>query len=796
MKTESKREYSSRKRLKTKAFAGDTKVRKCEKGGCPSAKPVCFAFSCAKCAANTGNTSRWYHMSCGEHFCNDCFEHFYRPHKEGYRLYLEWRKQWVENSRSEPSIRAFMNDQVLPYWVQCFKPTCKKWRSIPNKYLNNCELESDFIKTFECSKLSGSCNKSQDSRVNEVYEDTWICQLMNTPLLRKSPASQFLKNYFPDGVGLSPLCSSSQKPVVITANNGVTTASKSAHLLSPVIQSPEVPGLNPHFQPFYQPSEHGKAMCVRPDVMEIDEEEAFPEFQKNQVMYLAIRNLIIALWNLDCKVWLTTENVSPFLICRGLARIRCLIKADRILQFLTSKGIINFGILKVPAENQFLKSCNESVIIIGAGVAGLAAAKQLSNFGLQVKILESQNRIGGRVHDDYTLGSCVGRGAQIVTGVINNPISYMCHQSDRNMRILGINCDLYDEKGKIIPPNMDSKMEMHFNAMLELVSMWRNKATEDVDLITKLNEMHEVLLKQDKIELLNKEHQILQFHISNLEYACGSSLSKISSINWDQNELLPQFAGSHSILPYGYSVLFEELADGLDIQFNSKVTKIDYTQNEVTVSTSANQSYQANKVIVTLPLAILQKNCVDFIPELPEEKNSAINSLGAGIIEKVILKFDRCFWKEKVQNADFFGVIPANLSDRGIFAIFYDLSSRQETEEKVQNEESSFFLMTYLSGDAVELTNTSSDEQIIELCMITLLGWIVSHWKTDEHAQMSYSYVKTNGSGRDYDVIAESVDDKLYFAGEATNRQFPQTVTGAFHSGLREAGKILNSLRQ
>lgn len=63
-----------------------------------------------------------------------------------------------------------------------------------------------------------------------------------------------------------------------------------------------VPGLCPYFQPFYQPNECGKALCVRPDMMELDELYEFPEFSRDPTMYLALRNLILAAWHRDCKV--------------------------------------------------------------------------------------------------------------------------------------------------------------------------------------------------------------------------------------------------------------------------------------------------------------------------------------------------------------------------------------------------------------------------------------------------------------------------------------------------------------
>lgn len=60
--------------------------------------------------------------------------------------------------------------------------------------------------------------------------------------------------------------------------------------------------MNRYFQPFYQPNECGKALCVRPDVMELDELYEFPEYSRDPTMYLALRNLILALWYTNCKV--------------------------------------------------------------------------------------------------------------------------------------------------------------------------------------------------------------------------------------------------------------------------------------------------------------------------------------------------------------------------------------------------------------------------------------------------------------------------------------------------------------
>uniref|UniRef100_A0A3B4FH01 [histone-H3]-N(6),N(6)-dimethyl-L-lysine(4) FAD-dependent demethylase n=1 Tax=Pundamilia nyererei TaxID=303518 RepID=A0A3B4FH01_9CICH len=733
----------------------EKKYRKCEKAGCSAMYPVCFASASERCAKN-GYTSRWYHLSCGEHFCNECFDHYYRSHKDGFETFASWKKVWTSNGKSEPSLKAFMADQQLPYWAQCTKPDCRKWRQLTKEI----QLTASLAAAYRCgmkfnnikSEEPDQCSQPEDLRVAEVTDSWWHSMLILPPLFKDSPASPFLTAYYPDCVGMSPSAPTIHHAIFFL------------HIITVLF-----PGLCPYFQPFYQPNECGKALCVRPDMMELDELYEFPEFSRDPTMYLALRNLILASWHKNCKEVLTSEKCAQHIIVRGLVRVRCVQELDRVLHFMTRKGLINTGVLAAKQPLLPETYCSKNVIIIGAGASGLAAARQLQNFGTQVVVLEARDRIGGRVWDDASLGVTVGRGAQIVNGCVNNPIALMCEQLGIKMHKLGERCDLFQEGGQVTDPAIDKRMDFHFNAILDVVSEWRKDKSQNQDtaLGEKVQEVKKNFLQESGMQFSELEEKVLQFHLSNLEFACGSTLDQVSARSWDHNEFFAQFSGDHTLLTKGYSVLLYKLAEGLDIH-----TKC--------------------PVLVTVPLTLLQRNLIQFNPPLPERKLKAIHSLGAGIIEKISLQFPYRFWDKKIQGADYFGHIPPGLEKRGMFSVFYDLDPQRKQA----------VLMSIISGDAVSSVRDMEDKEVVDECMRVLrelfkeqevpepMNFFITHWSKDIWSQMSYSFVKTGGSGEAYDVLAEDVQGKVFFAGEATNRHFPQTVTGAYLSGVREASKM------
>jgi monoamine oxidase len=181
---------------------------------------------------------------------------------------------------------------------------------------------------------------------------------------------------------------------------------------------------------------------------------------------------------------------------------------------------------------------------------------------------------------------------------------------------------------------------------------------------------------------------------------------------------------------------------------------------------------------------------IAFDPPLPSWKQEAIDHLSMGYFNKLVLVFPKLFWDE---NIDTFGFVNAPNSEesdprayaavRGKFYLFWNMYA--VTQEPI--------LVSFISGKAAELCELQTDEEIARDAMDVLksifhekkripepIKILVSRWNQEPFAMGSYSSISTSGSGEDYDLMGKSVFNKLFWAGEATNRQYPATVHGNF----------------
>nr|CAN68725.1 hypothetical protein VITISV_033600 [Vitis vinifera] len=184
-------------------------------------------------------------------------------------------------------------------------------------------------------------------------------------------------------------------------------------------------------------------------------------------------------------------------------------------------------------------------------------------------------------------------------------------------------------------------------------------------------------------------------------------------------------------------------------------------------------------VLCTVPLGVLKKGTIDFLPQLPQRKRDAIQRIGFGLLNKVAMLFPYDFWGGEI---DTFGHLTEESTMRGEFFLFYSYSSVSGGP----------LLVALVAGEAAINFEMMSPVEAVRRLFLIQFQVVCTRWGKDRFTYGSYSYVAIGSSGDDYDILAESVGDgRVFFAGEATNKQYPATMHGAFLSGMREAANIL-----
>lgn len=432
------------------------------------------------------------------------------------------------------------------------------------------------------------------------------------------------------------------------------------------------------------------------------------------------------------------------------------------------------AVLRAPAP--IAGASGESVLVVGAGIAGLAAAADLRSRGYAVTILEARDRIGGRIHTDQSLGVAVDLGASWIHGVTGNPIARLA--ADFGVATVPSSYEsnaLYDADGQPISDAVAAQADKRFAALVTRAHQIADDLETDISLAEGMR------LAADGQILEAEQQRLLNWEMAEVEVDYAASLEMISLRAYGTDS---GFSGEDALFPDGYDQIARGLARGLDIRFGQRVHGVTYDADRVHVATDGDV-FTADRAIVTVPLGVLKEGTISFSPALPQAKQRAIARLAMGVLNKVALRFPRAFWPE---GPEFISYVSATY---GEFTEFLDMARYTDAPILVAltggDFARSFEVRTDadVAGQAVRVLRNIFGERVPEPTQIAVTRWI-----GDPYARGAYSHLPVGATPADYDRLADPVGDRLFFAGEATSRDFPATVHGAFLSGTRAVKRI------
>ncbi|MEP7291795.1 MAG: NAD(P)/FAD-dependent oxidoreductase [Chloroflexota bacterium] len=271
--------------------------------------------------------------------------------------------------------------------------------------------------------------------------------------------------------------------------------------------------------------------------------------------------------------------------------------------------------------------------------------------------------------------------------------------------------------------------------------------------------------------------------------AAGDDISRLSA-EVSLVEINDESAGhgDYRILD-GYDSLPNALSVGIDVRLNTVVSSIDWEDDPVVVTTCTGETHRAERVLITLPLGVLQAGNVHFSPELPAEKQAAIDMLVMGPALKLIYRFAK-------------PVLPP-----GMMALYSATNPPMWWQPSTGHDTDVTIMTAFVTGDWARELHAEGEEGALEHGFQTLqrelgrelprpLDAVMVNWIDDPFALGGYS-VAPPGAANAREMLAQPTGERLFWAGEATApNAWSSTVHGAYASGRRAAAEILVMLER
>ncbi|MFN4256868.1 MAG: flavin monoamine oxidase family protein [Saprospiraceae bacterium] len=421
-----------------------------------------------------------------------------------------------------------------------------------------------------------------------------------------------------------------------------------------------------------------------------------------------------------------------------------------------------------------------SVVVIGAGAAGMYAASWLKARGCTVKILESSERRGGRVKALTGFADFpVELGAEIIHG--NNSMLYRWAQQQGAQFVNYSPVDYFRLDGQLFsePQIEDDPHVIAAWAFSENATSYQGPDKT-------------VAQRVAEVGLPSRVHHIVNADVGN-EYGTDNQHLSIKGIA-QEDAAWTAGNGDYPMRNRTFAQIMDATFANIlpDILYNTKAVRIEYPagSGKPRVKDQAGVWHTADAVLLTVPLPVLQNNAIEFSPALPTWKTAAIQNIGMGAGMKIIFKFSQRFWASNLRFLT---------SDQLGHEFWY--TSKQRGNDHV-------LTLFVMGGRAATLSAQGAGAVatvVAELDALygnnaassALIGSHIEDWGKNPHIGGAYSFPVVGGGGlatrRD---LSKKLNDKLFFAGEATHfAGHSATLHGALETGLRAAKEIRAALK-
>jgi monoamine oxidase len=414
------------------------------------------------------------------------------------------------------------------------------------------------------------------------------------------------------------------------------------------------------------------------------------------------------------------------------------------------------------------------VLVIGAGMAGLMAARELSRAGKKVLMLESRNRIGGRVYPlpEREWGYEAQAGGEFVHGAA--PVTRtLVAEAGLTLTTPIEWWDILDGLPRVqeeLPPN-DPLLEAKLKEL-----------KEDMP-IAEFLEQH---FAGDQFRGLRE--QTLR-RVEGYEAADPRRFSALALCS----ELTDESGWKQNNIKEGYGALLRFLEagakeHGAEIVLNKKVIALDWSGEQVVVRCEDGSTYHAGKAVLTVPLPIYQS--IAFTP-VAAEHLAAAQKIGFGQVIKILLRFKTKWWATPEREANF-------------EKLFFMFSREEVPTFWTQYPQPHLTLTGWVGGPKAADMTKFSHEEILEKALKSLsnifkigvaelkeqlLHHYIADWVDDPHSMGAYSYAMP-GSKEAVKVLQQPLGGKVFFAGEAAQEE-GSLVESALTSGKETAEQIL-----